>query len=225
MIAELERIGHSPSTQLSIYENGDRHPDYGLPLRLSWDEFMAWADEHTHAEWVDGTVQWRSPVSIDDSDLNVFLTALLGFWTEHHQAGDIHVEPFMMRLASRPSGREPVLIFVASENRHRFRQNYLDGPADLVIEIISPESRERDAVAKRREYERGSVREYWLLDPVTGRARFYGLNERGRFRRLSVDAEGCFHSQVLSGLWLRVDWLWQKPKPPLLSILRGWKLI
>jgi hypothetical protein len=30
---------------------------------------------------------------------------------------------------------------------------------------------------------------------------------------------------VLRGLWLEVAWLWQKPMPTLMSVLKAWKLV
>ena len=32
-------------------------------------------------------------------------------------------------------------------------------------------------------------------------------------------------SAVLNGLWLKVDWLWQNPLPPLLDVLKQWNII
>ena len=36
---------------------------------------------------------------------------------------------------------------------------------------------------------------------------------------------GIFHSEVLAGLWIKVDWLWQEPLPPLMSVLKEWGLV
>jgi hypothetical protein len=36
---------------------------------------------------------------------------------------------------------------------------------------------------------------------------------------------GIYHSAVLEGLWLNVEWFWQEPLPPLMSVLREWQLI
>ena len=47
----------------------------------------------------------------------------------------------------------------------------------------------------------------------------------GIYRFASIDNQGRYHSAILPGLWLQVDWLWQTPLPPLLSILKAWKLV
>jgi hypothetical protein len=49
--------------------------------------------------------------------------------------------------------------------------------------------------------------------------------EDGRYRLVLADADGIVRSRVLEGLWLKSEWLWQEPLPPLLSILKEWKLV
>ena len=190
--------------------------------RMNFEEFMAWADEDTHAEWVDGEVIFMSPLSTDHQEIGRFLLRALSEWVEFHGLGDIRYEGFLMKLETRPSGREPDILFVANENRGRLRNTYLDGPADLVVEIVSPESVERDRVDKFHEYQAGGVREYWLIDPQQRRAQWYQRGEDGLYR-LAATEDGVYHSRVLPGLWLREAWLWQPPK--LRDVLREWGLI
>ena len=92
------------------------------------------------------------------------------------------------------------------------RKTYLAGPADLVVEVISPGSRGLDRGDKLYEYEKGGVTEYWLLDPERKKAEFYVRGRDGSYT-LAEFAEGIFRSSVIKGLWLRVEWLWQRPLP------------
>ena len=101
----------------------------------------------------------------------------------------------------------------------------MEGPADLVVEIISPESRARDRGDKFYEYEQGGIPEYWLIDPVRQQAEFYQLGADGISRPAPIDDQGRYHSAALPGLWLQVSWLWEMPLPPLLSILKAWELV
>jgi len=50
-------------------------------------------------------------------------------------------------------------------------------------------------------------------------AEFFQL-EGNQYRTILAGSEGEFHSLVLSGFWLRVEWLWQEPKPLELDVLR-----
>lgn len=195
------------------------------PGRMTYEQFLAWADEDTHAEWVDGEVVFMSPISDEHTDLAGWLLALLRPFVETHHLGVIRHEPFQMKAAPDLPGRSPDLIFIASAHRPRLRKTFLEGPADLAVEVVSPQSAARDRGAKFYEYEKGGVREYWLLDQIRQQAEFYGLGEDGIFRLIPIDDSGTFRSRVIDGLWLKVDWLWQDPLPPVLNILREWGLI
>lgn len=69
-------------------------------------------------------------------------------------------------VGSRSAGRSPDLPLVRRGNLGRLRDADLDGPADLGVEIISPESRVRDRGEQFDEYDAVGVKEYWLIDPL-----------------------------------------------------------
>jgi Uma2 family endonuclease len=187
---------------------------------LTYEEFLAWADDKTFAEWVDGEVIVMSPVSLPHAEISLFLARLLSDFSEAHNLGQVLTAPFQMRLRNVERGREPDILFVAQEHLARLTHTFLDGPADLVVEIVSPESVLRDRGEKFAEYEIEGVREYWVVDPEQQRADFFMLGEDGRYERRRPDAQGIYHSVVLTGLWLNVNWLYQQPLPPLRDVLR-----
>ena len=203
----------------------EKTPRRAPPGRMTYEEFLAWCDEDTWAEWVDGEVVILSPASARHQDLARFLLIVLGLFVEAHELGIVLPAPFQMKLGPAGPGRGPDLLFVARAHLDRLRPTHLDGPADLVVEITSPESISRDRGEKYVEYEAAGIPEYWLLDPFRKQAEFYLLGEDGIYRLAPVGEDGIFRSRVLEGLWLRVDWLWQEPLPPLMDVLRQWRLI
>lgn len=187
------------------------------PGRMTYEEFLAWADEDTLAEWVDGEVIVTSPASLQHQTVAGFLLQLVSLAVEAWQLGLVIPPPFQMKL--QRSGREPDLIHLAREHLDRLRPTYLDGPADLVVEIVSPESVGCDRGEKFTEYEAAGIPEYWLVDPQRRWAEFYRL-EGERYHMAFQGAERRYDSAVLPGFWLRVEWLWQDPLPPVLDVLR-----
>ena len=127
-----------------------------------------------------------------------------------------------MKLSNVRRGREPGIVFIAKNHLHRLQHTFLDGPADIAIEIVSPESVLRDRGTKYGEYEAGGVREYWVLDPETQRADFFVLDANGRYQRAQPDADGIYRSGLLPGFWINIGWLWQDPLPTLRHVLREW---
>ena len=195
------------------------------PARMTFEEFLEWTDEDTFAEWVDGEVIVMSPVSFVHQNLADFLAALLRHFTEAKELGLILTAPFLMKLDVRPSGREPDIIFIAREHSTLLKSVFLDGPADLAVEVVSPDSQTRDRRDKFYEYQMAGVREYWVIDPSRKQAEFYLLGPDGIYASMPVGEDGIFHSEVLNGFWIKVDWLWQDPLPTLMSVLKEWGLV
>lgn len=190
---------------------------------LTYDEFLDWLDEDTHAEWVNGKIIMHSPVSARHQRLLRFLVRLLSEFLERGAlGGDLMLDPFQMKIGPDFPGRAPDILYVAQENLHRLKPNLLEGPADLVVEIVSPGTRGIDRGDKHFEYERGGVREYWLLDPERTLAEFHRLGTDSRYHLAAPDAQNRFFSDVLPGFWLHVDWLWQDPLPTVRDVLRAW---
>ncbi|MBC8161576.1 MAG: Uma2 family endonuclease [Roseiflexaceae bacterium] len=60
--------------------------------------------------------------------------------------------------------REPDLVVMLAEHRHRQGEAYFDG-ADLVVEVVSDDDPKRDLVIKREEYAQAGIPEYWIVEP------------------------------------------------------------
>ncbi|MBX3058631.1 MAG: Uma2 family endonuclease [Anaerolineae bacterium] len=190
------------------------------PLKMSYEEFLAWANEDTHAEWVDGEVVLHMPAKNPHQTLVEFLHQLLNLYAIVHLLGRVRIAPFELKLAPDGPSREPDLMFIAAANLERLTNERVEGAPDLIIEVVSSDSVHRDRVDKFDEYEAGGVLEYWILDnrPRRQRAQFYRLNEDGLYQAMMVGSDGVFHSEVLPGFWLRVEWLWAE-QPDLLRAL------
>src|SRR5690349_14173844 len=104
-----------------------------------------------------------SPAKLKRQNISKFLIALLSFFADVHELGTVIGRPFQMRLAT--SGRELDVLFVVTAHLDRLKETYLDGPAELVVEVVSPESGGRDRGDKVYEYRAAGISEYWLIDP------------------------------------------------------------
>jgi Uma2 family endonuclease len=121
-----------------------------------------------------------------------------------------------MRLPTR--GREPDLMIIMNDNPHPRTRLYLDGPADIVSEIVSPGSERTDLGDKFVEYEAAGVREYWIVDHVRRRTYFYRLDDEGHFILHLEDADGVYITPLLPKFKLHVPTLWQETLPDYFAI-------
>jgi len=187
---------------------------------MTFEEFLT--SPYESAEWVNGEVFELSPENRDHVGVAGFLYHLLAEFVEQRGLGEV-LQGFLMKTGPNLAGRVPDLLFLAKEHENRLRRAYVDGPADLVVEIVSPESVTRDRETRRREYQEGGVPEFWLIDPLVRLATFLSL-EDGVYRPLPVDSDGAARSRVLPGVWIRPEWLLDEPRPRLVEVRRAWGL-
>ena len=60
---------------------------------------------------------------------------------------------------------QPDFSVVLPDGRARRTIRGLEGPPDLVVEVVSRSNRQHDELTKRSLYGLAGVREYWLVDP------------------------------------------------------------
>lgn len=184
------------------------------PPRMTYEEFLAWVPDGKQAEWVDGEVRILT-TNARHVRLSRLLVNVLSSFVALFDLGEVFPAPFLMRATPNGPGREPDVMVVLRRHLHRVQRLGIDGPVDMAIELISPESVTTDRIEKLREYEAGGIPEYLILDARVGRFRFefYRLNARGSYEPVPPDAEGRYQSYVLPGLWLDPRWFVQDPLP------------
>jgi Uma2 family endonuclease len=67
------------------------------PGPVSFDEFLAWAAEDTHAEWVDGEIVLMAPSNVEHLDLLGFLHRLIGGYVRANGPGRVFLAGLPMR--------------------------------------------------------------------------------------------------------------------------------
>jgi Uma2 family endonuclease len=119
--------------------------------------------EGTRAELIEGELYMSPSPKIRHQRVVSNLHLALRQFAEAKKLGMVLDSPMDVHL---PSGDvvQPDVIFVA-EARRAILVDWIRGAPDLLVEVISPESSERDRIVKRHLYEQNGVREYWLVDP------------------------------------------------------------
>lgn len=195
---------------------------YGLEIvatEVSDEDYMEQYAESRH-EWVEGIVLKMSPVSMKHYEIAIYVLDLLrAFLSVAGIPAKTVQAPFVMRLDAVNSRREPDLMVILGENLANLKDTYMNGPADICIEIVSPGTDKNDYGAKLVEYEKGGVQEYWILDPIRKDTRFLRLNSERVYQSVTLDGEGNHATPLLPGLKLHVPTLWQEQLPDISAIL------
>lgn len=64
---------------------------------------------------------------------------------------------------------QPDLCIVGSDQEHIISERGIEGPPDIVVEILSPGTSTLDRRVKHALYARFGVGEYWVVEPTSGR--------------------------------------------------------
>jgi Uma2 family endonuclease len=133
--------------------------------KLTYADYLRFPDDNLRHEIIDGEHYVTPSPLIRHQRISLRLSYLLQAYLEEHALGELFTAP-IDALLSEFDIVVPDLIYLSNERAHFLTEKNLQGPPDLVVEILSPGTRRRDLGIKRSLYERVGVREYWLVDPI-----------------------------------------------------------
>lgn len=205
-------------------------PERSKPT-ISYEEYLQISPENRLMEWVDGEIIEHMSASTIHQDYVGFLFELIRHFVGIFKLGKVYVAPYEVKLWDSGPAREPDILFVRQNSLAKVDAQRLYGAPDLAVEIISPSSVRRDQFKKFGEYEKAGVKEYWLIDPRSQQksVELFVLEDVGEgtmeFVPAVLDENGRFHSHVLPGLWLDIQWLLAAELPDpvgcVYDVLRG----
>lgn len=178
--------------------------------RLTRDEFMRrWEamPDLKHAELLDGVVHMPSPVAYRH---NYLVPRIAGWLLQYSDATPFcQVGSDGTWLMGSDSVPQPDLTLrLLSGGSSRLERNYLAGAPELAIEIAYS-SAARDLGIKSDLYRRHGVGEYLVILAQENDVLWREV-VKGRYRRLTLDAEGVIRSKVFPGLNLDTGALWRE---------------
>jgi len=183
----------------------------------TFDVFCALVADGQKADLIDGVIYMSSPDNTDANTLFGWLFGLLTFFVRLKKLGKVFGSRVAFRLDDFNSP-EPDIGFVKKSRLHLVKRGHVAGRPDAAMEIVSPESIERDYEKKRRQFEEARVPEYWIIDEIEQKVTLLRLGKDGKYRTVSA-TNGVFRSKVIGGFWLREAWLWRKSLPDPLKTL------
>lgn len=134
-------------------------------VRLTYDDYCR-MPAGLRYELVEGDIRMVPSPSVRHQELSQRLERLLLEQLQDEGRGKVLDAPCDVVL-SEHNVVQPDILFVAKDRLGIVGEANIQGPPDLVIEILSESTKSWDQVTKRRVYARYGVREFWLVDPET----------------------------------------------------------
>lgn len=154
-----------------------------VDTRLTYDDFVHFPDDGHRHELIDGAHYVTPSPDVRHQAIVVRLLVAIANHLKQHAVGRVFVAPLDVVLSTHDVV-EPDVLFVATDQADIVTDTNIQGPPALVVEVLSPSTRKRDAQAKRRLFERSGVREYWLVDPELDTVQVLRMTPEGKLLRV-----------------------------------------
>ncbi len=127
-------------------------------------------------ELVDGEVAVSPSATPNHSYTEKLLSMILVNHVRNKKLGRLYGN--VDTIFGRHDVRRPDLIFFSNNRLDLVGKKAMEGPPDLCVEIVSPSSRLIDRRDKFKQYAKGKVAYYWIVDPEDRTAEAFKLVRR-----------------------------------------------
>lgn len=155
-----------------------------MRAKMTYDDFRLLPDDGRRIEVIDGVQYIQKTPNTAHQRVSCQLLVAIQNHLKQHRVGEVFTARLDVVL-SHYDIVEPDLIFVSKARKHIITEPNIQGAPDLLIEIVSDETREFDEVLKFGRYEALGVGEYWIVDPDAGTVAIHRREGRN-FARIAV---------------------------------------
>ncbi|HMF31377.1 MAG TPA: Uma2 family endonuclease [Candidatus Lokiarchaeia archaeon] len=178
-----------------------------LQQDVSEEEFYAFCDEDIKCELLDRVLVIQSPANPEHEDIFGFLFTLLRLYLKNTGKGKVFGSRLAVHL-SKEWNPEPDILVIAPSKYENLTEGRLEGPPDLVIEILSKSTRDNDEGKKLQAYLHFGVQEIWIVNPMEKTITIH--THEGTQTWDDSDQEEIVNSSVLEPFFIKIRWMWNR---------------
>lgn len=151
--------------------------------KLGYQEYCCYPDDGNRHEIIDGEHYMNPAPSTYHQTVSMRLAYLLFGLIEDAQLGRVFHAPIDVQLSDFDIV-QPDLIVIVKDRVQMITPTKIKGAPDLIVEILSPNTRNNDMTLKKELYQGTGIREYWIVDPEDQTVNQFVL-ESGRYKELT----------------------------------------
>jgi Uma2 family endonuclease len=168
-------------------------------IKITYQDYLLLSDADKRYEVIDGRLHMVPSPTPYHQMVSMALAYILADFVAAHQLGRVFAAPLDVVL-SGADVLQPDLLFISNERRHIITAMNIQGAPDLVIEILSPSTSDRDLTIKRKVYAQYGVPEYWIVSLEARTVELLRL-QKGVYETMEVYASGdTLESLTFQGL-------------------------
>ena len=177
------------------------------PIKLTYEDYVELPDDGRRYEILDGELEVSPAPAPLHQRVSLNLSVILDGHVRPRRLGRMYFAPIDVLLADTTIV-QPDLVFVSVERESMVTRRAIEGPPELVVEILSPWSIRRDRVTKAALYARFGIGHYWLLDPEAHTFEVYEA-AGAEYRLVATHgASGTMRTALFPGLELDLGLVW-----------------
>ena len=150
-------------------------------VKFTYEDYLLFPDDRKRHELIDGDHYVTPAPKTKHQIISMNLANLLHVHVQRTKAGRVFSAPTDVVLSDLDVV-QPDLLFISTARASLITEKNIQGPPDLVIEILSETTRRTDEIIKRKLYEHYEVSEFWIVDPELDTVKVYRL-AGGRYHR------------------------------------------
>ena len=131
--------------------------------KLTYDDYVLFPSDGNRHEIIHGRHYMNPAPSPRHQFVSRHIQFQLYQQIELHGLGQVIDAPIDLQLGDTDIVQPDIVVVL--NDRRIITTTKIKGIPDLVIEILSPSTREYDQQLKKRLYEQSQVPEYWIVDP------------------------------------------------------------
>jgi Uma2 family endonuclease len=131
---------------------------------LTVDDWFTREDFPERCEIFQGMLLMAPPPGGSHQALTTNLTTAFGLYS--HASGGVALTAPTGVVLAPTIGFEPDVLYLTPERAHYLRRRGVEGPPDIVVEVLSRSTRVYDLETKLPTYLAHGVREVWIVDPI-----------------------------------------------------------
>lgn len=172
--------------------------------KLTYEDYEHIPEDGQRHEILDGEHYVSPAPTVQHQRISMRLSSRMHVFVEEHGLGEVLAAPTDV-LLSRHDILQPDILLVSRDRAAILTQKNVQGAPDLVIEILSVNSRHLDERLKLARYELFGVREYWIVDPLAERLHVFLPAGNSFHRAAELSAQDILTTPLLPGLEISIE--------------------
>ena len=189
----------SDALRADEYEDNDRY---------TYADYLKWPGTERY-QLINGEAFMMASPSVAHQAILMGLSSKFDIWLQGKPC-KVFAAPLDVRLFPKKDNSDNTVLqpdlLVVCDNK-KLSKGSVDGPPDLVVEIISPSNTHSRLFHKFQYYLEAGVREYWIIDPAEKKVHVH-IYDNGRYITSIYEDNACVPVTILQGLEIPLEDLW-----------------